>query len=335
MAQTITFSPAYTLVPTYECFNHCDYCNFRRDPGTDQWLDLTTARQKLAPLKGQGVSEILILSGEVHPDRPEREAWITRIEQLCKLAIELGFFPHTNAGILSFAEMKRLHRVNVSLGLMLEQITPLPIHRHAPSKDPSLRLEQLAWAGELKIPFTTGLLLGIGETEQDWEKSLEAIAALHRQWGHIQEVILQPYNPGTTETYHGSGLTSAQMTTAVRLARAILPAEITIQIPPNLIQNPATLLTCLDLGARDLGGIMPRDEVNPNYPHPTLRTLANHLNRAGWQLAPRLPVYPHHDCWIPAQIQSQVRAWRSVNGDTLSPILGYPQHFREITPQAG
>ncbi|TVQ57854.1 MAG: radical SAM protein [Spirulina sp. DLM2.Bin59] len=156
MAQTITYSPAYTLVPTYECFNRCDYCNFRRDPGTDLWLDLATARQKLAKLGRHGVSEILILSGEVHPHSPHREAWITRIEELCQLALDLGFFPHTNAGILSFTEMARLKQVNVSLGLMVEQKRNLSVHRHAPSKDPQLRLEQLAWAGALKIPFTTG-----------------------------------------------------------------------------------------------------------------------------------------------------------------------------------
>jgi len=310
MAQTITYSPAYTLVPTYECFNRCDYCNFRRDPGQDQWLDLARAGQILVSLQDQGVTEILILSGEVHPHSPRRETWITRIEQLCQLALDLGFFPHTNAGILKFGEMERLKQVNVSLGLMVEQSTNLSVHRHAPSKDPDLRLEQLAWAGELKIPFTTGLLLGIGETEADWGESLEAIASLHQQWGHIQEVILQPYNPGASETYHGSGLTPTQMITAVRLARAILPAEITIQIPPNLIQDPATLLTCLASGAGDLGGIVPRDEVNPSYDHPSLRTLTGLLNSAGWQLAPRLPLYPHHDSWLSPKLQQRVRAWR-------------------------
>ncbi len=96
MAQTITYSPAYTLVPTYECFNRCDYCNFRRDPGQDQWLDLARAGQILVSLQDQGVTEILILSGEVHPHSPRRETWITRIEQLCQLALDLGFFPHTN-----------------------------------------------------------------------------------------------------------------------------------------------------------------------------------------------------------------------------------------------
>jgi 7,8-didemethyl-8-hydroxy-5-deazariboflavin synthase len=143
------------------------------------------------------VIEILILSGEVHPKSATRTAWFDRIFDLCELALSLGFLPHTNAGILSFDEMSKLKTVNVSMGLMLEQITStLPAHRHAPSKLPDVRLEQLAWAGELQIPFTTGLLLGIGESERDRIDTLEAIAKIHDQYHHIQEVILQPYSPG-------------------------------------------------------------------------------------------------------------------------------------------
>ncbi|MFM7384497.1 MAG: 7,8-didemethyl-8-hydroxy-5-deazariboflavin synthase subunit CofG, partial [Microcystaceae cyanobacterium] len=198
MARTITYSPAYTLVPTYECFNRCEYCNFRINPGQDQWLSLSKAQHILANLKNQGITEILILSGEVEPRSPRRSAWLEHIYQLGKLALELGFFPHTNAGPLSYAEMAQLKSVNVSMGLMVEQITPkllTTVHRHAPSKQPHKRLEQLRWAGQLKIPFTTGILLGIGETASDWWDSLTAIADIHRHYQHIQEVILQPYSP--------------------------------------------------------------------------------------------------------------------------------------------
>ncbi|MFM7425906.1 MAG: radical SAM protein, partial [Elainella sp.] len=158
----ITYSPAYTLVPTYECFNRCTYCNFRVDPGQDTWLSLTEAERILQTLQTQGVIEILILSGEVHPQHSQRQSWFQRLYDLGELALSLGFLPHTNAGPLSFAEMQRLQQLNVSLGLMLEQITPAlmqTVHRHAPSKSPALRIQQLDWAGQLRIPFTTGLLL--------------------------------------------------------------------------------------------------------------------------------------------------------------------------------
>ena len=119
-----TYSPAYTLVPTYECFNRCTYCNFRVDPGQDEWLSLTTAEAQLRQLQAQGVIEILILSGEVQAKSSRRSLWFQRIYDLCELALNLGFLPHTNAGILQFEEMAQLKAVNVSMGLMLEQMTP-------------------------------------------------------------------------------------------------------------------------------------------------------------------------------------------------------------------
>ena len=138
----ITYSPAYTLVPTYECFNRCEYCNFRVDPGQDSWLSLENADQKLRSLQNRGITEILILSGEVHPRSPRREEWFQHIYHLCELALSLGFFPHTNVGPLSYQEMERLKQVNVSMGLMIEQVTPRlleTVHRQAPSKLPELR----------------------------------------------------------------------------------------------------------------------------------------------------------------------------------------------------
>jgi 7,8-didemethyl-8-hydroxy-5-deazariboflavin synthase len=293
--QIITYSPAYTIVPTYECFNRCSYCNFRVDPGADTWMTLDRATQILTDLQGQNIWEILILSGEVHPQSARRQAWIDLIYDLCNLALEMGFLPHTNAGPLSFSEMEKLAQVNVSMGLMLESLDPAllqGVHRHAPSKSPVIRLEQLNWAGELKIPFTTGLLLGIGESAADWEISLQTIADIHDCWGHIQEVILQPYSPGRQESFVSLGFDITKLPTVIRLARQILPAEIAIQIPPNLIPTPDLLLACLTAGARDLGGIVPKDEVNPDYHHLQLSKLTRLLASNGWELQPRLPVYP-------------------------------------------
>jgi 7,8-didemethyl-8-hydroxy-5-deazariboflavin synthase len=305
----ITYSPAHTLVPTYECFNRCSYCNFRVDPGKDTWMTLDRATEILTHLQATEICEILILSGEVHPQSQRRQAWIDRIYDICKLAIDLGFLPHTNAGPLSYDEMQKLAEVNVSMGLMLESLDPIllqGVHQHAPSKLPEIRLEQLNFAGKLGIPFTTGLLLGIGESERDWEHSLQSIADIHSRWEHIQEVILQPYSPGSKETFAAPGFEIDRLPTVIHLARQILPHDITIQIPPNLIATPELLLACLDAGARDLGGIVPKDEVNPDYHHLQLSQLTALLASNGWQLQPRLPVYPQYEKLLSERLQSIV-----------------------------
>jgi 7,8-didemethyl-8-hydroxy-5-deazariboflavin synthase len=311
--QVITYSPAFTLVPTYECFNRCAYCNFRTDPGQSPWLTLESAASQLSALRQSGIIEILVLSGEVHPQSPRRKAWFEHIYQICELALSMGFLPHTNAGPLLHAEMVQLKQVNVSMGLMLEQITPRlqeTVHRHAPSKDPGLRLQQLEWAGALQIPFTTGLLLGLGETQEDWQQTLRAIANTHNRWGHIQEVILQPYSPGQQEQFASLGFGLNQLVEGVAIARQILPHEITLQIPPNLVQNPHYLKACLAAGARDLGGLVPHDHVNPDYAHHALHQLSETLGHATWSLQPRLPIYPAFDGWLPESLQGLVQGWR-------------------------
>ena len=220
--------------------------------------------------------------------------------------------------------MKQLKQVNVSMGLMLEQITPKlleTVHRHAPSKVPELRLQQLEWAGELKIPFTTGLLLGIGETSEDWRDTLNAIAIIHQRWGHIQEVILQPHSLGSQQTWQGEGFNLQQLPDIIAIARSILPPDITLQIPPNLVNHPDILLACLDAGARDLGGIGPRDEVNPDYPHPDDQTLQAILAPNGWQLVRRLPVYPQYDAWVFPDLQGIVSKWRKKLAISETPVL--------------
>ena len=313
MSRTVTYSPAYTLVPTYECFNRCTYCNFRTEPLQSPWVTLAEAEKRLKLQLPQGVIEILILSGEVHPQSQRRKAWFQRIYELCELALSLGFLPHTNVGPLSFEEMAKLKQVNVSMGLMVEQLTPTllkTVHKHAPSKVPMLRLQQLEWAGELKIPFTTGLLLGIGESEADWIETLEAIARIHSCYNHIQEVILQPHSPGNQKSWDGEVFDATKMPQVIAIARSILPPEIALQIPPNLVAQPYILLACLEAGATDLGGIGPLDEVNPDYPHLQHQTLTEILAAAGWQLVQRLPVYPQYDNWLPQTLQTAVKQFR-------------------------
>lgn len=309
----VTYSPAFTLVPTYECFNRCTYCNFRVDPYQDQWLSLEIAAQYLQWARSHGVIEILILSGEVHPQNARRTAWFQHIYDLCQLTLDMGLLPHTNVGPLSEAEMLALRSVNVSMGLMVEQVTPVlqqTVHRHAPSKRPEVRLQQLEQAGRLQIPFTTGLLLGIGESENDRRDTLKAIAACHDRWGHIQEVILQPHQPGNRQTQRHTSFAANALADFVMVARQHLPREIVIQIPPNLIASPAYVLKALAHGARDLGGIGPLDEVNPDYPHPTSAALVKLLQPAGWELYPRLPVHKHYLDWLPDGLQNLVRQWQ-------------------------
>lgn len=316
---TVTYSPAYTIVPTYECFNRCTYCNFRTEPGQSPWMTLSAAESVLQRLQGENICEILILSGEVHPHSSKRQAWFQRIYDLCELALSMGFLPHTNVGPLSFDEMRKLKNVNVSMGLMLEQLTPAlldTVHRHAPSKLPEVRLQQLQWAGDLQIPFTTGLLLGIGETPDDWWETLEAISRLHQNYRHIQEVILQPHSPGNQQSFDAPAFDPHQLPEVIAKARQILPPDITIQIPPNLVQDDRWLLACIEAGARDLGGIGPKDEVNPDYPHIQEQALREILQPVGWQLIPRLPVYPQFDGWLSGELQKAVRQWRKISSQT-------------------
>jgi 7,8-didemethyl-8-hydroxy-5-deazariboflavin synthase CofG subunit len=175
--------------------------------------------------------------------------------------------------------MTELGHVNASMGLMLEQSTPAlmdGVHRFAPSKVPSLRLEQLRLAGELRIPFTTGLLLGVGEDEADREQSLRDIAAIATEYNHIQEVILQPYSPAGDKHARTSptGFDIRHLPSVIRQARALLPDNVAVQVPPNLVLGLARregadmLRAQLLAGATDLGGVSPHDEVNPAYPFP-------------------------------------------------------------------
>ncbi|MGK7911419.1 MAG: 7,8-didemethyl-8-hydroxy-5-deazariboflavin synthase subunit CofG [Synechococcus sp.] len=309
----VTYSSAYTLVPTYECFNRCSYCNFRADPGSG-WISLNEARQRLTALKEQGICELLILSGEVHPNSDRRSAWIHHIYNLCQLSLELGFLPHTNAGPLSVEEMALLKSVNASMGLMLEQVNDRlihTVHKHAPSKVPSLRIQQLVQAGELRIPFTTGILVGIGETEAERVETLETIARIHRQYGHIQEAIVQPYNQGTRQDWTQESANVRELVETVEIARQILPDDVAVQIPPNLT---GAVIPCIQAGASDCGGLGPVDEVNPDFPHPSPQQLATQLATAGFKLQLRLPVYPQYFRWVAPSVQPNLRDWQQSLG---------------------
>lgn len=307
----VTWSPSLTLVPSRACFNACGYCSFRRpaDPAAPlaDALSLSQARARL--LAQPQATEVLLLSGEVAPGSPWRQLWFRRLLDLSRAALAAGRLPHTNAGPLSRAEMASLARLNPSLGLMLEGLGPAydALHRHAPSKRLAVRLGQLEQAGRLGIPFTTGLLLGVGESRSDRLRALELLADLQRRWGHLQEVILQPWRPDGPSPLPLSAQQCDELLHTIATARAVLPAEVHLQLPPNLwpLQR---LPDALSAGIDDLGGIDVRDVINPVYPQPGVEPLRRFLEAHGWQLLPRLCVHQAWLPWLPRRLQQRCQA---------------------------
>lgn len=296
--KTITYSKNIFLPVTNICRNRCQYCSFRKDLDEAHLIKRSEAHHLLEDGRDRGCSEALFTLGE----RPEevagfqrmladagREALSDYLIELCEMAIEYDLLPHTNAGLLSMEELIRLQPYNASMGLMLESSASLKAHSDSLGKIPELRLEHIARAGRLRIPFTTGILVGIGESWQDRICSLQALADLHKSFGHIQEVIVQPFDPKPGTAMAGTPRPELEdLVRTVRLARELLPREVAVQVPPNL----ADPLPLIKEGADDLGGISPltRDEINPNRSWPGEERLKKHLR--AYELRERLPVYP-------------------------------------------
>ena len=296
MRKLLTYSRNVFVPVTDVCKNRCLYCGFRRDDGR------VIRRQEAIDLLDRGAragcTEALFSLGEAPWEVPGfsgrlKDAGIDDLIEylieLSMLALEKGLLPHTNAGLLSKEEMRRLAPYNASMGLMLETTAEVEAHRSSPGKDPLLRLEAMAAAGELSIPFTTGILVGIGETREDRIRSIEAIKKIHATCGTIQEVIVQPFDPKDETAM--AAIPPPRMETLVEtvsMARSILPAEVAVQIPPNL----ADPLPLVEAGASDLGGISPvtPDWINPERLWPTPEVLRSRL--PGFQMVERLAVYP-------------------------------------------
>jgi FO synthase len=308
----VTFSPKVFLPLTNLCRNRCDYCSFRRSPGEEGEWTMTPAEVTAALTRARAADcvEALFCLG----DKPEGAFSAYRrtlagfghgstVDYLHRSGVEalgLGLLPHTNAGVLERDEMARLKEVNVSLGLMLENVSPrlcepgMPHHR-APDKRPSRRIKMIAEAGELRIPFTTGILLGIGETRRERVESLLAIRALHRRHGHIQEVIVQNFRAASDVPMASAPEPEdLEIAHAIAMARLILDDEVGVQAPPNL--NPGGTERLLAAGINDWGGISPvtPDYINPRHPWPHLDALAAEHQRLGFTLHPRLPVYERY-----------------------------------------
>jgi len=302
----ITYSPKVFIPLTMLCRDRCGYCTFARPPSRLRSPYLSADEVLAIARRGAeaGCHEVLFTLGERPEDRyPAAREWLathgarSTIEYLvtmCRLVLdETGLLPHANAGALFAEEMAALREVTASQGMMLESLNPnLACHRGSPDKTPERRLGTLDAAGRLAIPFTTGILVGIGESRADRAVALEAIADAHRRHGHVQEVIIQNFLPKPETAMHAApACPHEEFVDAIALARIILPPDVHVQAPPNLSDNFGTLL---DAGIDDWGGVSPvtSDHVNPERPWPALERLRSVTEAVGFSLAPRLTVYP-------------------------------------------
>ncbi|HEY6397973.1 MAG TPA: 7,8-didemethyl-8-hydroxy-5-deazariboflavin synthase subunit CofG, partial [Solirubrobacteraceae bacterium] len=331
MRRRVTFSRNLTLSLSRTCRCYCKYCSFATHQAhlyapseVETILDRAVARHR--------VKELLVLTGErpeVNPVVAARLAeygfgdFTAYVVWVCERALERGVLPHTNLGVLSPGDLERLREVTASQGLMLESISERlmeTVHAGSPTKHPARRVETITAAGELRIPFTSGILVGIGETENERVSSLEALAELHGAYGHIQEVILQNFVPH--QNYYGrepaqiadaaageywrtgmwSGpqheapawacpVTLDDMRRLVAEARRLMP-DVGIQVPPNLSD---WWLELVRAGATDLGGLSANgDHISPEHPFPSPTQVRMLLHGEGLALSERLCVYPEY-----------------------------------------
>ena len=279
--RVITYSRNAFLPLTTVCRNTCGYCSFRTPVRGGCIMSSGEVESTLQFSASMGCTEALFTFGERPGLVPGFDAELKKTGyssildycyDMCLAAINVGMLPHTNAGILDYGELEHFRKVNASMGLMLETTADIPAHRNSPGKVPEVRIAMMEDAGRLKIPFTTGILIGIGESPLDREESLEVIRDLHRRYRHIQEVIVQNFCPkeGTpmeAATYPGT----EEMCGIIEMARDILPDDVMVQIPPNLA-DAKDLIRC---GVDDLGGVSPVtiDYVNPEHPWPQIDDL--------------------------------------------------------------
>jgi FO synthase len=319
----VTFSRNFTVSLSRTCQCYCKYCAFATHQAHLYAPD--EVEKMLDDAARRGVKELLVLTGE----KPEVNAEVARrlasyghddfvsyVAWTCERALERGMLPHTNIGAASRQELARLREVTASQGLMLESIVPdLVVHQGSPTKHPDVRLDTIRAAGELRIPFTSGILVGIGETPEDRVASLEALGEVQREYGHIQEVILQNFVPhpryygeepaAIAERAQGSGqraealalpawatpISLDDMRVLVREAQRLLPG-VGIQIPPNLSD---WWLPLVEEGATDLGGLSANgDHISPEHPFPGVHKMRKELSPRGYALTERLCVYPQY-----------------------------------------
>lgn len=331
----ITYSRKVFLPLTNLCRDYCGYCTFRRDPGQpgahtmtpDEVLSVAQAGEKL------GCTEALFSLGDkpelLFPEMRETlhylgyKSTLHYLEAMCGLVLrETSLLPHPNPGLLSPEWISRLSAVSPSMGLMLETTNSTLLaggaaHDNAPDKVPTKRLRTIAEAGRQNVPFTTGLLIGIGESPEDRVDTLLAIRELHQRYGHIQEVIVQNFRTKPSiPMAHWPEPSHAEMLRTVAVARLLLP-NVNIQAPPNL--SAPYYGDLMDAGINDWGGISPLtpDFINPEKPWPHLEQLSLRTEQKGFELRQRLPVYPEFvdgRLAIPGLLSDKLRAAAAEDG---------------------
>jgi len=309
--RTITYSRKVFIPLTNLCRDTCGYCTFKKDPWENDAKTMTPREVLSVAEAGRrfGCTEALFTLGE-RPEQRFAEArvflqnlgYTTTLEYL-RYASDLvikntGLLPHANPGTMTKREMSSLRDVNASMGMMLENVSERLCmeggpHAHAPSKHPKLRLATIKNAGELKIAFTTGLLIGIGETPEEIVDSLYAIKKLNDEYGHIQEVIIQNFRAKPDTPMKENPEPSHEfMQNVVAIARLVFGEDMNLQVPPNL--TPVSYPDFISCGINDWGGISPvtKDHVNPEAPWPEVQAVSKVCEELGFKLKPRLPIYP-------------------------------------------
>ena len=308
----VTFSPKVFIPLTRLCRDFCGYCTFRQSPDEADELFLSGDAVMSVAQAGQrlGCTEALFTLGE-RPEQRYAEAgqWLNAhgyrttlayLSEMCRRVFEeTDLLPHGNPGTMSRRELAALQPTNPSIGIMLESSSARLYqaggpHEFAPSKRPRVRLRTMELAGELGIPFTTGILIGIGETRAERVESLLAIRELHRQFGHIQEVIVQNFRAkADTPMADAPDAPGDELMWTTAVARLILGERVNLQVPPNLSEDYERYIHA---GINDWGGVSPLtiDYVNPEAPWPQLAELQRRTEAAGYELRPRLPVYPEY-----------------------------------------
>ena len=301
----VTYSPKVFIPLTKLCRDRCGYCTFAQAPAhvESPYMGLDEVMAVAQAGRDAGCTEALFTLGErpeLRYDEAARwlaargyESTVDYVANAAQMVLEsTGLLPHANAGALYRHELAQLRTVAASQGMMIEALADLAAHRLAPDKEPQRRLDTLRYAGELQIPFTTGLLVGIGETRAERLATLEAIAQSHEEFGHVQEVIIQNFLPkARTAMAHEPAASDEEFHWTISVARLILPPSIHLQAPPNLSDDPTRLL---DFGIDDFGGISPvtADHVNPERAWPAVEVLGAQCDARGFNLEPRLTVYP-------------------------------------------
>jgi FO synthase len=334
--RAITYSRKVFLPLTNLCRDDCGYCTFKRDPGQSgaRTMELDEVLAVCEAGAGLGCKEALLSLGDKPEVRfPEHREWLRRrgyrttIEYVAAasqaIATETGLLPHANPGLMSERDLAALREWNVSVGLMLETAAdrlagPGGPHEQAPDKRPARRLRTIEAAGRAGIAFTTGVLIGIGETRVERVDSLLAIRELHERYGHVQEVIIQNFRakPRIPMARHPEPpLDELRRTIAV--ARLLLGPAMNVQAPPNL--SPGTYPALIASGLNDWGGVSPLtiDFINPEAPWPHLAALEAATVAAGGRLRERLAIYPeyiHQPRFVPDRLRDRVLAWVDTTG---------------------